>query len=84
MYGFCIFSAKIISVYATFNDQSFNDMLTNDILSFEQLGPGIVCSLSSLVAACVVVLFVFRSFRCRRGSFLALLSPCWDRESWLL
>ena len=24
-----------------FNDQSFNDTLTNDILSFEQLGPDI-------------------------------------------
>ena len=23
-----------------FNDQSFNDTLTNDIVSFEQLGPG--------------------------------------------
>ena len=33
-----IFS-KTISVYATFNDQSFNDTLTNDIVSFEQLGP---------------------------------------------
>ena len=22
-----------------FNDQSFNDMLTNNIISFEQLGP---------------------------------------------
>ena len=30
-----IFSAKIFSVYAIFNDQSFNDMLTNDIISFE-------------------------------------------------
>ena len=30
-----IFSAKI------FNDQSFKDMLTNDIVSFEQLGPEI-------------------------------------------
>ena len=29
-----------ISVYAIFNDQSFNNMLTNDIVSFEQLGPG--------------------------------------------
>ena len=29
------FSAKIISVYAIFNDQSFNDTLTNDIVSFE-------------------------------------------------
>ena len=24
--------------YAIFNDQSFNDMLTNNIVSFEQLG----------------------------------------------
>ena len=28
--------------YAIFNDQRFNDMLTNDIVSFEQLGPEIV------------------------------------------
>ena len=31
-----IFSPKILAV---FNDQSFNDTLTNDIVSFEQLGP---------------------------------------------
>ena len=36
-----IFFSKNISVYATFNDQSFNDTLTNDIVSFEQLGPGV-------------------------------------------
>ena len=29
-----------ISVYAIFNDQSFNDTLANDIVSFEQMGPG--------------------------------------------
>ena len=34
------FSAKILSVYAIFNDQSFKDTLTNNIVSFEQLGPG--------------------------------------------
>ena len=34
-----IFSAKNIRVYATFNDQSFNDTLTNNIISFEQVGP---------------------------------------------
>ena len=28
-----------ISIYAVFNDQSFNDTLTNVIVSFEQLGP---------------------------------------------
>ena len=33
-----IFS-QTISIYAVYNDQSFNDMLTNDIVSFEQLGP---------------------------------------------
>ena len=33
------FFSKIISIYAIFNDQSFNDTLTNDIVSFEQLGP---------------------------------------------
>ena len=33
------FFSKNISVYATFNDQSFNDMLTNNIVSFEQLDP---------------------------------------------
>ena len=33
------FYSKNISVYAIFNDQSFNDTLTNDTVSFEQLGP---------------------------------------------
>ena len=35
-----MFFSKNIIVYAIFNDQSFNDTLTNDIVSFEQLGPG--------------------------------------------
>ena len=37
-----IFSAKILvySVYAIVHNQSFNDTLTKDIVSFEQLGPG--------------------------------------------
>ena len=34
------FFSKNISVYAIFNDQSFNDTLTNNLVSFEQLGPG--------------------------------------------
>ena len=33
------FFSKNISVYATFNDQNFNNTVTNDIVSFEQLGP---------------------------------------------
>ena len=35
------FFGKNISIYAIFNDQSFNDMLIKDIVSFEQLGPGV-------------------------------------------
>ena len=35
------FFSKNISIYGIFNDQSFNDTLTNDIVSFEQLGPDI-------------------------------------------
>ena len=31
-----------MNVYAIFNDQSFNDMLTNNIISFEQLSPDIL------------------------------------------
>ena len=34
-----IFFSKNISVYAIFNDQNFNDTLTNDIVRFDQLGP---------------------------------------------
>ena len=34
------FFQQNISIYAIFNDQNFNNTLTNDIISFEQLGPG--------------------------------------------
>ena len=34
------FFSENISLYAIFNDQSFNDTLTNGIVSFEHLGPG--------------------------------------------
>ena len=33
------FFQKNINQYAIINDQSFNNMLINDIVSFEQLGP---------------------------------------------
>ena len=36
------FFSKNISIYAIFDGQSFHDMLTNDIISFEQLGPGVL------------------------------------------
>ena len=35
------FFSNNISIYAIFSDQSFNDKLTNDIVSFEQLGSGL-------------------------------------------
>ena len=36
-----IFFSKNISIYAIFNDQSFKDILTNNIVSFKQLGPAV-------------------------------------------
>ena len=39
VFAFHIFFQQNIRVYAIFNDQSFNNMLTNDIFCFEQLGP---------------------------------------------
>ena len=35
------FFSKSISVYAIFDDQRFNGMLTNDIVGFEQLDRGV-------------------------------------------
>ena len=44
---FCIQKySKNVSIYAIFNDQSFNDKLTNDFFNFEQLDP--VCPIWSL------------------------------------
>ena len=36
------FFSKKISIYAIFDDKNFNDVLTNNIVSFEQLGPGVL------------------------------------------
>ena len=41
------FFSKNINVYAIYNDQSFNDTLTNNIVSFEQQGPDILKYISS-------------------------------------
>ena len=43
-------SAKNISIYAIFNDQSFKETLTNDIVSFEQLNPDIFFFLCGSIA----------------------------------
>ena len=42
------FFSKNISMYALFNDQSFNDTLTNDIVSIEQLDPD-VCNSNGIL-----------------------------------
>ena len=38
------FFSKNFSIYAIFNDQSFNDTLTDVIVSFEQIGLGVLSS----------------------------------------
>ena len=40
------FFSKNISVYAIFKDQSLNNTLTDEIVRFEQLGSGLLWSLS--------------------------------------
>ena len=46
--SFSHFFSKNISVYAIFNDRRFNDTLTNDIVTFEQPGPGTVSGLRTM------------------------------------
>ena len=36
-----MFFSKNNSIYAVFNDKSFNDTSTNNVVSFEQMGPDI-------------------------------------------
>ena len=40
--GYSHFFSKNISIHAILNDQSFNDTLANDTVSFEQLGPDLL------------------------------------------
>ena len=67
-----IFSAKCFSIYAIFNDQSFNDTLTNNIVNFEQLSSDINPLMTSR-------LFYLNSLDIRfntMGIWLVLLLPC--------
>ena len=43
-----IFFSKHISAFAISNDQSFNDTLTNDTVSFEKLGPNVYANDKSI------------------------------------
>ena len=49
-----------MSIYAIFNDQSFNDTLTNDVVCYEQLGP-------ECLALSVVSFSRFLNFGCHQS-----------------
>ena len=67
---------KSISVYAIFNDQNYDNTLTNEIVSFEQLGPGVyyvfpaflvslclfICSMFAYLLSVLLLLFSFFFF----------------------
>ena len=62
-----IFFSKNIGIYAIFNDQSFNDWLTNNMVSFEQLGPGclqMLVHVSAHLHHTLIKLFFQVSFKC--------------------
>ena len=66
MSSYSQFFNKNISIYAIFNDQSFNHTLTNDIISFEQLGPG-VCGFNpsrsdNILSWRLIIKYFLRSF----------------------
>ena len=70
------FFGKNIFVHAIFNNQSFNDTLINDIVSFEQLGPG-----------CKTISLTLKSYR-RQGCITYILFwlgwPCHQSAWWTL
>ena len=51
------FFIKNISVFFIFKDQGFNDMLTNNIVSFEQLGPDFYPTLLINTNTCTIINF---------------------------
>ena len=59
------FFSKNIGIYAIFNDQSFNDTLTNDIVSFEQLGPGLYCPCMHNTPFCMTQIIYKTLFACK-------------------
>ena len=71
--SYSLFFSKNFRVYAIFNEQIFNDMLTNDIVSFEQLGPDIfylyssTCKLLGYSAAICYIMYM--------NSFIYLITP---------
>ena len=70
------FFSKNISVYAIFNDQSFNDTLINDIVSFEQLGPDSHC------LGCLDTRAIFSAIVTRETAFLTSCLPSCTNPFW--
>ena len=54
-----IFSAKKFQHICVSLDVNFNELLTNDIVSFEQLGPGMHILINSSLWLCHADIFVF-------------------------
>ena len=61
--SYLLFFSKNISIYVINNDQSFNDTLTNDIVSFNQLGPDIFLTSHEKHTLWVLIRSAFRHFR---------------------
>ena len=61
-----IFFSKTICLFSIFNDQCFNDTLTNDFVSFEQPGPVFLltgpCFLLQWLPTLLSVFFLFVLF----------------------
>ena len=57
----------IFMAYGAFNDQCFNDTLTNLIVSFEQLGPDVFYFLFFYANICCVVLVRNASWRNKKN-----------------
>ena len=53
------FFSKQISIYAIFNDQTLNDTSTNDIVSFEQLGPVLRGALILVSSQQIILIYIF-------------------------
>ena len=68
------FFSKNITVYAIFNDQSFNYMLTNGIVSFEQLGPDLQWDVDLTEPPRPAIKTIF----CKSGNTALLLIPSYS------
>ena len=72
------FFSKNISIYGIFNDQSFNDMLTKDIVGFEQLGPGVQLTFSASVTSYKIYVSVFKDAEADYMSQNLLFGRCFE------